>query len=181
MSSTKYQALPSDDYDEEGSPIHHRHIPEHHQLEQDPRFNPPTPPWWKRALVILFIIAMFGLYFSLRASMQRAAESRIVHAQRCVCISCPFFALRILIGFRWCGELTFFPLLSKDTQSNTSTAPRRALSFMRNSRTVKLVYEALPLTIDPFKLSYRDSCRDHGQLPRQTTLHWTVRYNNAFL
>ena len=87
MSSAKYQALPSDDYDEERSPAHHGHIPEHHQLSQDPRFNPPTPPWWKRALVILFIIAMFWLYFSLRASMQRAADSQIVHAQRCVGIS----------------------------------------------------------------------------------------------
>jgi hypothetical protein len=93
MSSAKYQALPSDDFDEEQSPAHHRHIPEHHQLSQDPRFNPPTPPWWKRALVILFIIAMFWLYFSLRASMQRAADSQIVHAQRCVGISCFLFLL----------------------------------------------------------------------------------------
>ncbi len=87
MSSAKYQALPSDDYDEERSPIRHRHIPEHHQLAQDPRFNPPTPPWWKRALIILFIVLMFWLYFSLRASMQRAAELDTVHAQRCVCIT----------------------------------------------------------------------------------------------
>jgi hypothetical protein len=181
MSSTKYQALPSDDYDEERSPTHHRHIPEHHQLEQDPRFNPPTPPWWKRALVILFIIAMFWLYFSLRASMQRAAESRTVHAQRCVCMSWFFFCSsyfdRILAV--WGADL--FLLLSKDTQSNISTAPRRAPSFMRSSRTVKRAYEALPLPIDPSKLSYRDSGLDHGQLPRWTTLHWTVRYNNAFL
>ncbi len=84
MSSSKYQALPSDDYDEEQSPIRHRHTPEYHQLEQDPRFNPPTPAWWKRALIILFIILMFWLYFSLRASMQRTAESQMVHARRCV-------------------------------------------------------------------------------------------------
>jgi hypothetical protein len=119
MSSAKYQALPSDEYDEEGS-IHHRHIPEHHQLSQDLRFNPPTPPWWKRALIILFILAMFWLYFSLRASMQRAAESEIVHVQRYVCISCCFFCLRILIGFRWYGALTFFfyyfPKILKATQ-----------------------------------------------------------------
>lgn len=52
---------------------------------------------------------------------------------------------------------------------------------MRNLRTVKLAYEALPLPFDPSKLSYRDGCRDHGQLPRRTSLHWTVRYGNAFL
>ncbi|KAF8472923.1 hypothetical protein DFH94DRAFT_673646 [Russula ochroleuca] len=82
MSSAAYQSLPSDDYDEEQSPVRHRHIPEHRQLAQDPRFNPPTPSWWKRALVILFIVAMFWLYFSLRASMQRAAQEEIIHAHR---------------------------------------------------------------------------------------------------
>ena len=84
MSSAKYQALPSDDYDEEQSPARHRHIREHRQLAQDPRFNPPTPSWWKRALVILSIVAMFWLYFSLRASMQRGAEEEIIHAHRYV-------------------------------------------------------------------------------------------------
>ncbi|KAH9991838.1 hypothetical protein BJV77DRAFT_919163, partial [Russula vinacea] len=54
----------------------------HRQLAQDPRFNPPTPSWWKRALVILAIVALFWLYFSLRASMQRGAEEEIIHAQR---------------------------------------------------------------------------------------------------
>ncbi|KAI0277606.1 hypothetical protein BGY98DRAFT_978579 [Russula aff. rugulosa BPL654] len=78
MSSAKYQALPNDDYDEELSPVHNRHLPEHYQLAQDPRFNPPTPPWWKRALIILFIIAMFWLYFS----MQQGAGSKVIHAQR---------------------------------------------------------------------------------------------------
>ena len=84
MSSAKYQALPTDDYDEERSPVRHRHIPEHRQLAQDPRFNPPTPSWWKRALVVLFIVAMFWLYFSLRASMQQAAQPEVIHAHRCV-------------------------------------------------------------------------------------------------
>ena len=110
MSSAKYQALPSDDYDEEVSPIHHRHIPEHRQLEQDPRFSPPSPPWWKRALVILFIIAMFWLYFSLRASMQRAADSRIIHAQRCVCLSLFFFCSSYFdwISMIWGADSIFF-------------------------------------------------------------------------
>jgi hypothetical protein len=100
MSSAAYQSLPSDDYDEEQSPVRHRHIPEHRQLAQDPRFNPPTPSWWKRALVILFIVAMFWLYFSLRASMQRAAQEEIIHAHRCVC--CAFSAPHIVcITVEW--------------------------------------------------------------------------------
>jgi hypothetical protein len=84
MSSAKYQALHSDDYDEERAPAHRRYISEHRQLAQDPRFSPPPPPWWKRALLILFIVVMFWLYFSLRASMQKGAQSQITHANRCV-------------------------------------------------------------------------------------------------
>jgi hypothetical protein len=126
MSSAKYQALPSDDHDEEGS-IHHRHIPEHHQLSQDLRFNPPTPPWWKRALIILFILAMFWLYFSLRASMQRAAESEIVHAQRYVCISCCFFCLHFdWISVVWGADFFFsitFQRYSKQHKYRPAASP----------------------------------------------------------
>ncbi|KAF8274528.1 hypothetical protein EI94DRAFT_1825508 [Lactarius quietus] len=82
MSSPAYQALPSDDYDEERPIARRRHVAEHIQLAQDPRFNPPTPSWWKRALLILFIISMFWLYFSMRASMQRGSRSQVVHSHR---------------------------------------------------------------------------------------------------
>lgn len=82
MSSAPYQALPSDDSDEERPTNSRRHIAEHIQLAQDPRFNPPIPSWWKRALLILFIIVMFWLSFSLRASMHRGARSDVVHAHR---------------------------------------------------------------------------------------------------
>src|SRR6266849_768651 len=129
MSSAKYEALPNDDYDEERSPAHHRHIPEHHQLEQDPRFSPPRPPWWKRALVILFIIAMFWLYFSLRASMQRAADSQVVHAQRCVCISC-LFSLSLCssyfdwISVVWDADFSFtFQRYSKQYKFRPAASP----------------------------------------------------------
>jgi len=77
MSSAPYQALPSDDYDEE-RPTRPAHVAEHIQLAQDPRFNPPTPSWWKRALLVLFIVFMFWLYFSMRISMQKGAH----HAHR---------------------------------------------------------------------------------------------------
>ncbi|KAI0305592.1 hypothetical protein B0F90DRAFT_1815193 [Multifurca ochricompacta] len=82
MSSARYQPLPSDDYDEERSPTHRRYTSEHHQLSLDPRFNPPTPSWWKRALLIVFILVMFWLSFSLRASMRKTSQPQVVHAHR---------------------------------------------------------------------------------------------------
>ncbi len=82
MSSAPYQALPNDDYDEDQTPSRRGHDAEHIQLSQDPRFNPPTPAWWKRALLILFIVFMFWLYFSLRASMHGGAQSQVIHAHR---------------------------------------------------------------------------------------------------
>ncbi|KAN0133965.1 hypothetical protein V8E53_008183 [Lactarius tabidus] len=81
MSSPSYQALPSDDYDDERPTSRPGHVAEHIQLAQDPRFNPPTPPWWKRALLILFIISMFWLYFSMRASMQKG-KPQVLHSHR---------------------------------------------------------------------------------------------------
>lgn len=81
---SSYQALPSDESDDEQSITRRRHVAEHVQLAQDPRFNPPTPSWWKRALLILFIIFMFWLYFSMRASMHRGAKSQVIHSHRYV-------------------------------------------------------------------------------------------------
>lgn len=83
-----YQALPGDEYDEERPSTRRRHIAEHIQLAQDPRFNPPTPSWWKRALLILFIISMFWLYFSMRASMHKG---QVLHAHR--------YAQPLLVGW----------------------------------------------------------------------------------
>ncbi|KAH9998535.1 hypothetical protein BJV74DRAFT_975397 [Russula compacta] len=83
-SSAPYQALPSDDYDndKEHSPTHPRYTPEHRQLAQDPRFNPPTPSWWKRALLILFVIVTFWLHFSFRPSIRREEQTPVIHAHR---------------------------------------------------------------------------------------------------
>jgi len=82
MSSALYQPLPRDEHDEERSSLRHRYISEHQQLREDPRFSPPSPPWWKRGLLILFILFLFWLYFTLNASMQKGAEPQIVHAHR---------------------------------------------------------------------------------------------------
>ena len=120
MSSAPYQPLPSDDHDEEASPNRRRYIPEHIQLAQDPRFSPPPPAWWKRALVILFIISMFWLYFSLRASMQRGAESQITHAERCVHNEIPVFFSRF---GRW--HLLSTPKIFKATQVSPRGQPYR--------------------------------------------------------
>jgi hypothetical protein len=82
MSSPSYQALPSDDYDDERPTNRPAHVAEHLQLAQDPRFNPPTPSWWKRAMLILFIIFMFWLYFSMQASMRKGTKSQVIHSNR---------------------------------------------------------------------------------------------------
>jgi len=113
MSSAPYQPLSSDDYDEEGSPTRPKYIPEHIQLAQDPRFNPSTPSWWKRALLILFIISMFWLSFSLRAPMQKAAESQIIHTQRCVHREISLFVFRIhFLYLRYSKEHKYRPAAS---------------------------------------------------------------------
>ncbi|KAI0268700.1 hypothetical protein BC834DRAFT_820923 [Gloeopeniophorella convolvens] len=83
MSSAPYQALPTDDRPDEleRAPPRRRHLQEHLQLAQDPRFNPPTPSWWKRALLLLFVIIMFWLSFSLRSSL-RTEQPQVMHAKR---------------------------------------------------------------------------------------------------
>ena len=169
MSSAQYQALPTDDYDGERSPVRHRHIPEHRKLAEDPRFNPPTPSWWKRALVILFIVALFWLSFSLRASMREAAQPKIIHHHRCVHSVCSSYCL--YSGVDWSADV------SKDTQRTTSTAQRRALSLPRHSRTVGSAYGAQRLPTDLLcKSSYYDHFRDHRQFPRCIGLHGSAMF-----
>jgi len=114
MSSAPYQALPSDDYDEERPTNSRRHIAEHIQLAQDPRFNPPIPSWWKRALLILFIVVMFWLSFSLRASMHRGGRSQVVHAHRYVLRSSARRQDRVLTTFprRYSKQHKFRPAAS---------------------------------------------------------------------
>lgn len=81
-----------------------------------------------------------------------AAGGRVTNSTRTEVCMLVFRVFRIVIEFR--GHFYFY--FPKDTQRNTSTAPRRALSFMRNSRTVERAYEALPLRFDPSKLYYHD-------------------------
>jgi hypothetical protein len=140
MSSAPYQPLSSNDYDEERSSTSPKYIQEHIQLAQDQRFNPPTPSWWKRALLILFIISMFWLYFSLRVSMQKAAEPKFIHTQRCVHRDFSLFVFRLYF------------LYLEDIQRNTSIVRRPALSFMRNSRMVghKCGARLLPFDLSSF-------------------------------
>jgi hypothetical protein len=150
MSSAPYQPLPSDDHDEEGSPARPKYIPEHIQLAQDPRFNRPTPSWWKRALLILFIISMFWLYFSLRASMQKAAEHKFVHSQRCAHREVFLFVFRVHF------------LYPEDIQRNTNIVRRPALSFMRNSRMAGHECGARLLPFDLSSLSSYGRFGDHS-------------------
>jgi hypothetical protein len=153
MSSAPYQPLASDDYDEEGA-THPKYIPEHIQLAHDPRFNPPTPSWWKRALLIIFIISMFWLHSSLRASMQKAAEPQIIHTQRCVHREVSLFVFRIHF------------LYLEDIRRNTSIVRRPALSSMRNSRMAGHECGARLLPFDLSSLSSHGGFGDHNYIPR---------------
>ncbi|KAI9001461.1 hypothetical protein BD414DRAFT_34824 [Trametes punicea] len=54
----------------------------HRRLEEDPRFNPPTPSAWKRVALILFMFALLWIGFKLRTSLVAAQEPKVIHASR---------------------------------------------------------------------------------------------------
>ena len=57
----------------------------HRRLEQDPRFNPPTPSVWKRIALIVFLVMLLWLGLKLRLNaIEQTAEPKVVHAQRYV-------------------------------------------------------------------------------------------------
>ncbi|KAI0763344.1 hypothetical protein BD413DRAFT_484506 [Trametes elegans] len=64
--------------DEPTSDIHELH----RRLEEDPRFNPPTPSVWKRVALVFFLLAVFWLGFRLRASVAQPPQTKVVHASR---------------------------------------------------------------------------------------------------
>ncbi|KAI0667915.1 hypothetical protein C8Q78DRAFT_304568 [Trametes maxima] len=88
MSSTHgYERLPTSppgdlkrrtSRDEPTSDVHELH----RRLEEDPRFNPPTPPAWKRVALILFLFALLYAGFKLRASVAQQQPSKVLHASR---------------------------------------------------------------------------------------------------
>ena len=56
------------------------------RLAQDPRFNPPTPPAWKRFALIIFMLFLLWVGFRMRVAALQAVEEppKVVHATRCV-------------------------------------------------------------------------------------------------
>lgn len=54
------------------------------QTAQDPRFNVPTPSWWKRAALLLFMVFLFWASMKLRGSARRVEASKVVYANRFV-------------------------------------------------------------------------------------------------
>ena len=54
----------------------------HRRLDEDPRFNPPTPSPWKRAALILLVVFLFWLGVTMRKQMAKQPE--IIHASRSV-------------------------------------------------------------------------------------------------
>ncbi|CDO75128.1 hypothetical protein BN946_scf185010.g53 [Trametes cinnabarina] len=64
--------------DEPTSDIHELH----RRLEEDPRFNPPTPSAWKRVALILFMIACLWIGFKLRTAVVETQQPKVIHASR---------------------------------------------------------------------------------------------------
>ncbi|KAI9056771.1 hypothetical protein FKP32DRAFT_1638628 [Trametes sanguinea] len=64
--------------DEPTSDIHELH----RRLEEDPRFNPPTPSAWKRVALILFMLACLWIGFKLRTSIVEEQQPKVIHASR---------------------------------------------------------------------------------------------------
>ncbi|RDX46292.1 hypothetical protein OH76DRAFT_1356346 [Lentinus brumalis] len=55
----------------------------HRRLEQDPRFNPPTPSAWKRIALVIFMLALFWLGLKMRLNaIEQTTDPKVVHAQR---------------------------------------------------------------------------------------------------
>ncbi|TBU56619.1 hypothetical protein BD310DRAFT_931037 [Dichomitus squalens] len=56
----------------------------HRRLEQDPRFNPPTPSPWKRFALVLFLVFLLyvGLKLRVNAIKNLEPEPSVVHATR---------------------------------------------------------------------------------------------------
>ncbi|KAH9933565.1 uncharacterized protein BXZ73DRAFT_46328 [Epithele typhae] len=54
------------------------------RLQQDPRFNPPTPSAWKRVALIVFLLCVCWFAVQLRVSMipRQPEPPQVVHANR---------------------------------------------------------------------------------------------------
>ncbi|KAH9948597.1 hypothetical protein B0H21DRAFT_230595 [Amylocystis lapponica] len=55
-----------------------RKLNEH--LNRDPRFNPPTPSFWKRLALVAFVVVLF--WFAITLRVQLARPPKVVHATR---------------------------------------------------------------------------------------------------
>ncbi|TFK47664.1 hypothetical protein OE88DRAFT_784501 [Heliocybe sulcata] len=80
MSAARYQTVPTDDHEAKFAASDASPEALHAKLQQDPRFNQPAPAPWKRALLLLFLLAL--LYLGLHLRLQSPAETKVVHAQR---------------------------------------------------------------------------------------------------
>jgi len=77
MSGRRYQPLNTISDDERDSEAPQEHVPSY---EDDERFYEPPVPAWKRALLILFIVALLYWFYQLRWNQN--SEPAIVHADR---------------------------------------------------------------------------------------------------
>lgn len=86
--SAKYQRIPqgdpaldAHDDDEDASEVRLEQQRLARTLNADPRFQQPTPAWWKRAALVLFVVVLFWLAVSLR-NARKATPTKVVHASR---------------------------------------------------------------------------------------------------
>lgn len=88
VSDYEYQPLATDD-EEKPQPRSQRQEPTsdvrelHRRLEEDPRFNPPTPAAWKRVLLIIAMLILLWIGIRLRVNAI-PQEPQVVHANRYV-------------------------------------------------------------------------------------------------
>ncbi|CAL1715850.1 unnamed protein product [Somion occarium] len=55
----------------------------HRRLNEDPRFNPPTPSFWKRIALVITVFFLFWVAYSIRTPLYaRPPKETVVHANR---------------------------------------------------------------------------------------------------
>ncbi|KAI0706414.1 hypothetical protein C8Q76DRAFT_629865 [Earliella scabrosa] len=77
----KYERLATSD---EPTLPEKRRLPSQEPTSDDPRFNPPTPPAWKRIALVVFMLFLLWVGFRMRVAALQAVEEppKVVHATR---------------------------------------------------------------------------------------------------
>ncbi|KAH8094528.1 hypothetical protein BXZ70DRAFT_362498 [Cristinia sonorae] len=52
------------------------------RLAKDPRFNPPTPSYWKRVALIIVVILLFYVALKMRVALAKSRPPQVIYANR---------------------------------------------------------------------------------------------------